>query len=171
MGDPILTIEPPQHQAMERPMPKYPLSEKLQAIKDSLTYEEMNLLCQERVDRYSAAVYKQGLIDGREKLLQEQRDERERRRVGRGKKEWVTVIYFIRSPSAVKIGMAKDANRRLMVLQTSHSDELELVATCEGGRKLEAEYHALFAEHRLRGEWFSPHPDILAEIDRLQEER
>ena len=32
---------------------------------------------------------------------------------------------------------------------------------------VEKEYHPRFAEHRLHGEWFHPHPDILAEIDRL----
>lgn len=151
-------------------MPKYPLSEKLQAVRDSLTYQEMNLLCQERIDAVTNAVYQQGVADGRAKLLQEQRDERERRKIGRGKKEWMTVIYFIRSPNAVKIGMAKDPHRRLMVLQTSHPDELELVATCEGGRALEAEYHARFAEHRVRGEWFQPASPILAEIARLKGE-
>jgi len=151
-------------------MPKYPLSEKLQAVRDSLTYQEMNLLCQERIDAVTNAVYQQGVADGRAKLLQEQRDERERRKIGRGKKEWMTVIYFIRSPNAVKIGMAKDPHRRLMVLQTSHPDELELVATREGGRALEAEYHARFAEHRVRGEWFEPASPILAEIARLSGE-
>jgi len=151
-------------------MPKYPLSEKLQAVRDSLTYQEMNLLCQERIDAVTNAVYQQGVADGRAKLLQEQRDERERRKIGRGKKEWMTVIYFIRSPNAVKIGMAKDPHRRLMVLQTSHPDELELVATREGGRALEAEYHARFAEHRVRGEWFEPASPILAEIARLKGE-
>lgn len=148
-------------------MPKYPLSEKLQAVRDSLTREELNLLCQERIDSYAEAVYRQGIADGRAKLLQEQRDERERRRIGRGKKEWQTVIYFIRSPSAIKIGMAKDARRRLMVLQTSHPEHLKLVATCPGGRELESQYHSRFAEHRVRGEWFAPAPDLLAEIDRL----
>ena len=127
----------------------------------------MRLLTQEALDRYAGPLYRQGLSDGRANLLQEQRDERERRKVGRGKKQWLTVIYFIRAPGAVKIGMAKDANRRLTVLQTSHPDNLELVATCEGGRALETEYHQRFADHRIRGEWFSPHPDILSEITRL----
>lgn len=148
-------------------MPKYPLSEKLQAVRDSLTEEEFRLLTQETLDRYAQSVYQQGIIDGQAKLLQQQRDERERRKIGRGQKEFITVIYFIRSPSAIKIGMAKDAQRRLMVLQTSHPETLELVATCPGGRALETEYHTRFAEHRVRGEWFAPVPELLAEIERL----
>lgn len=148
-------------------MPKYPLSEKLQAVRDSLSEQEFRLLVQETLDRYTMPLYNQGFMDGRAKLLQEQRDERERRKIGRGKKEWLSVVYFIRSPTAVKIGMAKDANRRLTVLQTSHPEELALVATVPGGRELEAEYHARFAEHRVRGEWFAPHPDLLAHIEAL----
>ncbi len=152
---------------LERPMRSYPLSEKLSAVRDSLTDAELTLFTQERADSYAAIIYQQGVIDGQAKLIQSQRDQRERRKVGRGKKEWVTVIYFICSPSAVKIGMAKDAQRRLGVLQTSHPETLALVATCEGGRQLEGEYHRRFAEHRLRGEWFSRAPEILAEIARL----
>jgi hypothetical protein len=148
-------------------MPNYTLPEHLEAVRNSLSFEDFNLLCQERIDSNANAVYQQGILDGKAQLLQAQRDERERRKIGRGKKEWVTVIYFIRSPIAVKIGMAKSAQRRLTVLQTSHPEPLELVATCEGGRALETEYHRRFAAHRLRGEWFSPHPDILAEIERL----
>lgn len=34
-------------------------------------------------------------------------------------------------------------------------------------RDAERDYHARFAAHRLRGEWFAPHPDILAEIEHL----
>jgi hypothetical protein len=157
------------NRARKRPMPSYPLSEKLRAVRDSLTFEEFNLLCQERIDGYMGPVYQQGLIDGRAKLLREQRDERERRKIGRGRKEFVTVIYFIRSPSAVKIGMAKDANRRLTVLQTSHPEILSLVATSPGGRELEAEYHRRFTDHRIRGEWFTPEEAAglpLPEIDR-----
>lgn len=148
-------------------MARYDLPEKLQAVRDSLTEEELRLLTQETLDRYAQAVYQQGIIDGQAKLLEQQRDERERRKIARGRKEFVTVIYFIRSATAIKIGMAKDAQRRLTVLQTSHPETLELVATCPGGRALEGEYHARFAEHRVRGEWFEPHPDILAEIERL----
>lgn len=33
--------------------------------------------------------------------------------------------------------------------------------------KGERAYHAMFKAHRLHGEWFEPHPDILAEIARL----
>lgn len=89
------------------------------------------------------------------------------RKVARGRREWVTSVYFIQSPHAIKIGRSNDSKRRLAVLQTSQSEPLRLVACTPGGRELETEYHRQFAKHRLHGEWFSPAPEILAEIARL----
>lgn len=40
-------------------------------------------------------------------------------------------------------------------------------AATPGERKQERAYHKHFSEHRLHGEWFEPHPDIMAEIERL----
>jgi hypothetical protein len=77
-------------------------------------------------------------------------------------------VYFIQSAgSEIKIGKAVDVQSRLKGLQTSHPHALTILAITDGGKAQEAEYHARFAVHRLHGEWFSPHPDILAEIDRL----
>ncbi len=77
-------------------------------------------------------------------------------------------VYFIRAETGqIKIGMAIDPEARLKNLQTASPVKLEIVATCEGGAEGEAEYHERFAEHRLRNEWFAPHPDILAEVERL----
>ena len=80
----------------------------------------------------------------------------------------ICYVYFIRSaPGEIKIGKAIDVQKRLNGLQTSHPHRLQLLATTVGGKPAERAYHARFAEHRLHGEWFSPHPDILAEIERL----
>lgn len=152
-------------------MPSFSLPPKLQAVRDSLTEEELRLLVQETLNKYAAPVYATGVKEGREQLLKEQREARERKKVSRGKKIWITVVYFIRSPTAVKIGTTNDAARRLRVLQTSHPEDLVLAATAPGGRSLEAEYHKRFSKYRLRGEWFDPHPDILAEISRLNTEQ
>jgi hypothetical protein len=77
-------------------------------------------------------------------------------------------VYFIHSESGgIKIGMAQDIDKRLRGLQTAHPAKLTLMASCLGGQPVEREYHKRFAEHRLHGEWFSPAPEILAEIDRL----
>lgn len=77
-------------------------------------------------------------------------------------------VYFILAATGeIKIGMAVDVVQRLNSLQTSHPAKLEILATTSGGRKRERQYHERFAAHRLHGEWFEPHPDILAEIERL----
>ena len=77
-------------------------------------------------------------------------------------------VYFIRSePGEIKIGLAIDVEKRLRGLQTSHPYGLTLLAFVKGGQSVEREYHRRFAAHRLHGEWFEPHPDILAEIAHL----
>lgn len=78
------------------------------------------------------------------------------------------VVYFIRAATGqIKIGIAQDAGRRLASLRTMSPVALEFAAVVVGGQELEYAYHQRFAAHRLHGEWFAPHPDILAEIDRL----
>lgn len=76
--------------------------------------------------------------------------------------------YFISAAcGSIKIGRTFGMAYRLAELQCANPKELELLAVVpDGGR--EAEYHHQFAEHRLRGEWFEPHPDILAEIERIR---
>lgn len=81
-------------------------------------------------------------------------------------------VYFIQSESGgIKIGVAVDVAKRLRGLQTAHPAKLTLLAVTNGGPAQEADYHRRFAAHRLHGEWFERHPDILAEIDRLNAEQ
>lgn len=79
-------------------------------------------------------------------------------------------IYFIAPADrcSIKIGFSRRVAFRLRGLQLANAQPLELLAAVEGPATLEREYHKRFAAHRLHGEWFAPHPDILAEIDRLQ---
>lgn len=77
-------------------------------------------------------------------------------------------VYFIGSPGGpIKIGFATNPPVRLQEIQVGSPVELTILCLAEGGSKLEKTYHAKFAQHRLIGEWFSPHPDILAEVNRL----
>lgn len=46
-------------------------------------------------------------------------------------------------------------------------DRARVLAAFDGGEVHEQRLHARFAEHRLLNEWFARHPDILAEIARL----
>ena len=78
------------------------------------------------------------------------------------------LVYFIASVAGpIKIGMAADPVKRLTALQTGHHERLSILAICDGGRVQEMAYHRKYARHRLSGEWFTRHPDILAEIARL----
>jgi len=76
-------------------------------------------------------------------------------------------IYFIRSEKthAIKIGFTADqVEKRLSSLQTAHPYKLQLLATTLGTVEYEKSLHARFSSHRLEGEWFKPHPDVLAFI-------
>ena len=77
-------------------------------------------------------------------------------------------VYFIQAGvGPIKIGLTVNPEVRLSGLQTANSEVLRLVAAQLGGRRLEMDYHNQFKAHHIRGEWFTPHPDILAEIGRL----
>lgn len=77
-------------------------------------------------------------------------------------------IYFVGpNDGPIKIGFASRLALRLKDLRTMNPYPLIVHATTDGHPKVERQYHKKFAAHRLHGEWFSPHPDILAEIERL----
>ena len=76
--------------------------------------------------------------------------------------------YFIgASEGPVKIGYSVDVEGRLRVMRAHSPLPLGILATAPGGISRECAYHFQFAAHRLHGEWFERHPDILAEIARL----
>lgn len=77
-------------------------------------------------------------------------------------------VYFIGSTSGpVKIGYSCDPQSRLADLQTAHWDKLEIIVAVKGGPQLERHYHAMLVEHRMLGEWFARHPDVLDLISTL----
>jgi hypothetical protein len=79
-------------------------------------------------------------------------------------------VYFVSAGDGpIKIGVAANPEARLKELQTGHPYRLEILALVEGGTPLEREYHVRFAAHRLHGEWFARHDDILAEIAYLNQ--
>lgn len=77
----------------------------------------------------------------------------------------ITYTYFIRALSGgghIKIGRTTDLDVRLKSLQCSNPHELVLLGYLE--KDVESILHRKFSEHKVRGEWFSPHPDILSYI-------
>jgi hypothetical protein len=80
-----------------------------------------------------------------------------------------TFVYFVAARGGpIKIGSSMNPKRRIASLQTTHPRQLRLMVAVPGGAALEREYHRRFAAHRLEGEWFERHPDIMAEITRLR---
>lgn len=78
------------------------------------------------------------------------------------------VVYFAQAANGlIKIGTTGFIDERMKILAGQSPVAITLLATVQGARADEFVYHARFAAHRRHGEWFEPHPDILAEIARL----
>lgn len=77
-------------------------------------------------------------------------------------------VYFIQVgvDGPVKIGLSRNVKGRMRSLQTAHPQRLTLLGAVDGDAELEAALHAKLAAHRLSGEWFAPHPDVMAEVPR-----
>ncbi len=76
-------------------------------------------------------------------------------------------IYFIQAVSggAVKIGTTSQrVGSRLNQIQTGHPEPLQLLGWLPGGRGVESRIHAIFADERLRGEWFAATPRLTSFI-------
>jgi len=79
-------------------------------------------------------------------------------------------VYFVRSEKthAIKIGFtAGKIEDRLSALQTAHPYKLQVLAASCGSREYEKALHGRFGHLRLEGEWFEPHPDLMAFISVL----
>lgn len=76
-------------------------------------------------------------------------------------------LYVFRSAASgnVKIGIAADVRRRLSVMRCHSWDEIELVTSRLSSREEEKAVHSLLASSRIRGEWYSPSPEVLSWIE------
>jgi hypothetical protein len=86
--------------------------------------------------------------------------------VRQGLEKWT---YFARGKwtGRIKIGKSNNPSERMRTLPSSnYGEEAELLATLRG-EHFESAYHNAFRDWHEGHEWFAPHPDILAEIDRL----
>lgn len=66
-------------------------------------------------------------------------------------------VYLVRSGNYIKIGIAIRVEDRLNGIQTGNPEKIELLFAQKHpyAGELEKGLHALFAEKRYRGEWFS----------------
>jgi len=81
------------------------------------------------------------------------------------------LTYFVQcnGDGPIKIGRSDNMARRLKTLQSCCPYPLKIILT-ERGFEREGEHHRQFAEHRMTGEWFEPHADILQYISEQEQE-
>lgn len=74
-----------------------------------------------------------------------------------------TNLYIVHdlASSAIKIGVAVQPVDRLRQLQIGNVRKLELVDWAPATARLEEFFHRLLDSHRIRGEWFRPHHEVL----------
>lgn len=78
-------------------------------------------------------------------------------------------VYFIGGKRGfIKVGWAKDVEKRLKALQTGSPTPLRILVAVPGSCQLERDYHDRFRSSRRHGEWFERSAEIEAEIARLQ---
>lgn len=85
-----------------------------------------------------------------------------------------TNIYFATCDAPdfpIKIGMAFNVRRRMVVLQVSLPYKLILLATMPGTQADEHRLHIGFYQSRLEGEWFARTPELMALISSLRPAR
>lgn len=81
-------------------------------------------------------------------------------RMFQSKKEIIGWVYFIRAPSAIKVGFASDVVKRFANIQTANPDELILLGAIRGTYLVEQAIRAELREHHLRGEWLRASPEV-----------
>lgn len=75
-------------------------------------------------------------------------------------------VYFIQAgdDGPIKIGYTENLPARIKQLQTGQPQRMRVLRSMSGDRALETFLHRKFAAHRMAGEWFHPHRDILRYI-------
>lgn len=92
-------------------------------------------------------------------------------------------VYFISSGdiridgTPIKIGFTRsDPKYRLAAIQMAHHEELRVVhllqiRTAQKAQRLEKKLHILFANHRIRGDWFRACPAIREFVAAFESDR
>lgn len=78
------------------------------------------------------------------------------------------VYYLRRRDGSIKIGTTRRPHERYREVARDQGP-VRVLATHVGDVDAEHRMHARFADHRLDGEWFAPHPELLAWIDEIND--
>ncbi len=78
-------------------------------------------------------------------------------------------VYFVQSGESgpIKVGISECPKKRLSGMQTGSAEKLRLLGTIPGGAHAEGFLHDTFREYHIRGEWFRPHPALIAIVNDL----
>lgn len=78
-------------------------------------------------------------------------------------------IYFVQAEatSDVKIGFSTNIQKRIKALVTGSSSGLVLLGAMPGTVFDEKALHKRFSQHRLQGEWFRNHPEVMGYINEI----
>ena len=75
-------------------------------------------------------------------------------------------VYFIAvGKNAIKIGVAKNVEARLVNLQIGNPKKLRLIGSIRGDEKTEKMFHVAFSKYHVRGEWFKAAAPLLQFIE------
>jgi hypothetical protein len=79
-------------------------------------------------------------------------------------------VYFIKCKQHIKIGLtSRPIERRLYALSSSSADEMKVLGTIKNASaSVEHALHERFTKYRVRGEWFTAAPEILAYIKEIK---
>lgn len=80
------------------------------------------------------------------------------------------MIYFIQADPphpVIKIGCTQNWAHRVCSLRAMAGRGITVLGGMDGDRTKEAELHKRFKEHRVIGEWFDPHHELLKFISEL----
>lgn len=90
----------------------------------------------------------------------------------------MTYLYFISNErqKVVKIGIAKNPEKRLKTFQTAHYEKLIILKVVSVSNRtlafqLETALHQKFQKYHIRGEWFKLTPTLFRFIENFQEDR
>ena len=76
-----------------------------------------------------------------------------------------TRVYFVRVASGpIKIGVSDDVPSRVNAIRVANHEEVTLLGAVAGSLQTEDDWHARFADERIRGEWFRGSAAMLAAI-------
>jgi len=79
-------------------------------------------------------------------------------------------VYFARLRSGpIKIGTSCNPKARVRGIASSLPEPIELLGTLPGSYEREAYLHSVYADERIRGEFFAPSPRLEALIATLTE--